>query len=184
MFNIGDIVKLKTGLIPNKEYGNLTYLNGMTHYANKALKIINRVSGENYVVEECKYVFSGEMLEIYNEEQTNSSITHNFKIGDIVTIRTDLIPNNLYQGLLFMDRMSIYKGHAFKIKTIEILPNAYTLETLDGSRFWFTEEMFEKIPKIKKIYDSKSEQIDEAKKNIITMTEVIINPCKKEIYTL
>lgn len=217
MFNIGDIVKLKSDLIAGEKYGDLTYFRNMEHYANKPLKIINITPGADYRVEDCGYTFSKEMLELYNKKLTNPSITHNFKIGDTVTIRENLIPYNLYQHVAFVDEMSKYKGHTFKIKDIvKTLSNTYTLETLDGSGFWFTEAMFEPQPdkcsevlsvnslypslninanidkdykwKVTTKYKSISEQIDESKENInsnkITITEVIINPCKKETYTL
>lgn len=220
MFNVGDIVKLKTDLIVGGRYGNLTYWHHMSSHANKPLKIIGTTCEGNYRVEDCNYVFSKEMFEPYNEKLTNPSTTHNFKIGDTVTIRKDLIPYNLYQHVSFLDVMSKYKGHTFKIKSIGVLPNTYTLETLDSSNFWFTEAMFETPLNTKEVHDSNitcvkssslfdktsinidkdykwgitteyksiSEQIDEIKKDInsnkITITEVIINPCKKEIYTL
>lgn len=194
MFNVGDVVKLKSDLIAGKRYGDLTYWGNMGCYANKPLKIINIIPGAGYRVEECGYTFSEEMLELYNTKPINSSITYNFKIGDTVTIRKDLTPYNIYQNIIFVDSMSKYKGHAFKIKNIvEALPNTYILETLDDKQFWFTEEMFESLLITKEIYDSKeyksvSEQVDESKKDInsnkITITEVIINPCKKETYTL
>lgn len=223
MFNVGDIVKLKTDLIVGKQYGNLTYWSNMSDYANKPLKIISTTHEANYRVENCCYVFSEEMLEFYDKKLTTPSMTHNFKVGDTVTIRKDLIPNSLYQHVAFVDGMSKYKGNTFKIKNIvKALPNTYILETLDGSSFWFTEIMFEKPLNIEGIFDSSiacikssslvdktnininidkdykwevtteyksiSEQIDKIKKDInsnkITITEVIINPCKKEIYTL
>ena len=201
MFNIGDIVKLKTDLILGEKYGGLTYWGSMSYYANKPLKIISTTRGADYRVEDCGYTFSEEMLELYDKKLTNPSITHNFKIGDTVTIRKDLIPNNLYQSVAFVDCMSKYRGHTFKIESIvTTLPNTYILETSDGNQFWFTEAMFESLLNTKEFidntckciestkYTSISEQIDESKKNInsnkITITEVIINPCKRETYTL
>lgn len=217
MFNVGDIVTLKPGLIPFQKYGNLTYLYGMNYYANQKLKIKNAASDKTYKVEDCNYVFSEEMLEFYNEKAIIPSPTHNFKIGDTVTIRKDLTPCNLYQHVAFVNGMSKYKGQTFKIKNIVgALSNTYTLETLDSNEFWFTEEMFEPQPykcsgvlsvdslypsldinvnidkeyKWEAIteYKSISKQVDKIKKDInsnkITITEVIINPCKKEIYTL
>lgn len=177
MFNIGDIVKLKSDLIVSQKYGNLTYWNSMSYYANKPLKIISTTDKKDYRVEDCCYTFSEETLEFFDKKLANLSITHNFKIGDTVTIRKDLISNNLYQRVAFIDEMSKYKGHTFKIKDIvKTLPNTYILETLDNSRFWFTEAMFEKLLNIKENKDINS--------NKITITEVIINPCKKETYTL
>lgn len=217
MFNIGDIVKLKSGLITGKKYGDLTYWSNMRYYANKPLKIINITHGADYRVEDCGYTFSEEMLELYDKKLTNLSTTHNFKIGDTVTIRKDLISSSLYQGVVFIDCMSKYRGHTFKIKSIvTTLPNTYVLETSDSNLFWFTEAMFEPqsykcsgVLSVNSLYPSLginvnidedykwevtteyksiSEQIDESKKNInsnkITITEVIINPCKRETYTL
>lgn len=189
MFNVGDIVKLKNGLKIGLRYGDLTYWSSMSNYANKPLKIINIINEANYGVENCCYIFSEEMLELYNEKLINSSITHNFKIGDTVVIRNDLIPNNLYQNIAFVDDMSKYKGHTFKIENIiSYLPNTYNLINDYAEEYLFSEEMFEPQSQIETSKYSISKQINEINKDInsnkITITEVIINPCKKEIYTL
>lgn len=43
-----------------------------------------------------------------------------YKVGDIVLVRDDLIPGQLYGGLVFLDGMKDYKGQFVTIKKNKI----------------------------------------------------------------
>jgi hypothetical protein len=63
-----------------------------------------------------------------------------YKVGDVVTIRKDLIRNEEYGGNFFLLGMEDCKGK--KAKIMAVRPEYYDID-IDGGFFAWTDEMFE-----------------------------------------
>lgn len=62
-----------------------------------------------------------------------------YVIGDIVTIREDLVENNEYDDVFFNDLMNKYRGRSYTIEKI-ISPRRYLISDREG--WTWTDVMF------------------------------------------
>lgn len=67
-----------------------------------------------------------------------------FKVGDVVIVRKDLVPGNMYGYTNFVDSMSYLKGKCVHIKRV-IEYDGYRL--LEDNKHLWTDEMFEPVVK-------------------------------------
>ena len=66
-FKVGDKVKLRDDLEVGRDYGGITFLDGMKYLQGKEL-IIDRISRQgNYILKEGRFYYSEEMLEKIND---------------------------------------------------------------------------------------------------------------------
>jgi hypothetical protein len=94
IYQVGDRVKLRDGLIVGQMYGGIIMYDGMMNYMHKVMeiKLTSTEGGTTYYG--CGYWYSAEMLEPAPIQE-----------GDYVRIRHDLVVGQMYNGLTFQEAM-------------------------------------------------------------------------------
>lgn len=119
-YKVGDYVRVKEDLELGKQYGNDKFVSSMGGYRGKVYQISNVFPEKgvyflkdfhyDVVLRDCAYFywkFTDEMLE---------PIDFKYKVGDIVGVKENLVPNTIYGDSVFVDGMKKYCGNKFVIR--------------------------------------------------------------------
>ena len=150
-FAVGDRIKL-----PTTKHGDILTARNYSRHIKEAKDL---GQGYLYLVEIDKYnhyvlaatnnrgigdFFDIKDLELYVETPSYKKpiLKEEFKVGDYVRVREDLIPESRhFRNVMFREDMAKYKGKTFKIVAID-LDYLYTFEEIDWS---WTYDMLEKV---------------------------------------
>lgn len=133
MFNVGDLVKIKEELVLGV-CGATSIVDRMLRYKGKTTTIVKCISttdGVLYLLQ----IDDG----LWNWPEDALEIVPEFKIGDVVRIREDLIPNTMYGDVYFTVDMSDYRDKITKITFIG--SDGECMLDIDGGSCWWDSSM-------------------------------------------
>lgn len=154
-FEVGDKVRVKSNLEPNKIYGTDSFTTSMMDFCGKVVTIqtVSNLKGKYTILESDRY-FTDQMLEdkvAESDDQvidvTNFKETRIFRVGDKVKIRDDLSQDMNFDGWMVTKGMLKYCGLEVTIEEVAKDSDGvyYGIKEDNNINSW-TVEMFSTLP--------------------------------------
>lgn len=132
-YKVGDRVKIKSNLVVDRHYGCNSFVQAMTPMLGKVATIKSICGSSEYTLQEFGKYWTDEMIE-------GLEIIDKYKVGDVVTVRSDLEYCQGYGANAVNGDMMNYRGQEVTIKSIvNESRGQYTIEEADWT---WTTEMF------------------------------------------